>query len=140
MYGLWVGDYVAMNVDKMIERAKEFLRLAEKQDSSAPQLIGHRLMGTSLFMRGEFDQALTHLNQAVGLYRPEQHRPLAARFSQDIGVPALTFRSWTLWHLGYPEAALRDTRFAAQLLPQDLGQVPTRTYALFHIAVPDILS
>jgi class 3 adenylate cyclase/predicted ATPase len=137
MYGLWVGHYVAVNADMMRERATEVLALAEKQDSSAPRLLGHRLMGVSLVVRGEFEEARTHLDQAVALYVPAQHRPLATRFSQDIGVSALAFRSWTLWHLGYPEAALTDVE---KLLAQarDL-QVPTLIYALFHVAVPEIL-
>jgi class 3 adenylate cyclase/predicted ATPase len=138
MYGQWVGSYVAIKADTMRERAAEILALAEKQSSSAPQLLGHRLMGTSLVMRGEFETALTHLNQATALYRPEEHRPLAARFSQDIGVSSLAFRSWTQWHLGHPDAALTDV---AQLLGEarELAQVPTLIYALFHVAVPEIL-
>jgi class 3 adenylate cyclase/predicted ATPase len=138
MYGLWVANYVAIDVDMMRHHATEILALAGRQNTSAPQLIGHRLMGTSLVMRGEFEGALAHLDRAVALYQPDQHRLLAARFSQDIGMSSLSFRSWTLWHLGRPAAALADVE---QLLEQarDLGQVPTLIYALFHGAVPEIL-
>jgi len=50
----------------------------------------------------------------------------------------LAFRSWTLWHLGHPDAALTDV---TQLLGEarELAQVPTLIYALFHVAVPEIL-
>jgi class 3 adenylate cyclase/predicted ATPase len=139
MYGLWVTNYVAINTNRMYERAKGFLDLAEGQQSSAPKLVGHRIMGTSLFMQGRFDEALIHLNRAVAMYQPEQHRGLTARFSQDIGISALSFRSWTLWHLGYPDAAAKD---AKELLARarDLGEVTTLTYALFHVVIPEVLS
>ena len=139
MYGLWVANYVAIDANRMLERAKEFLDLAEGQQSSAPKLVGHRIMGTSLFMQGRFDGALIHLNQAVAMYQPEQHRGLTTRFSQDIGISALSFRSWTLWHLGYPDAAVKD---AKELLAKarDLGEVTTLTYALFHVVIPEVLS
>lgn len=73
------------------------------------------------------------------MYQPEQHRGLTTRFSQDIGISALSFRSWTLWHLGYPDAAVKD---AKELLAKarDLGEVTTLTYALFHVVIPEVLS
>ena len=37
-----------------------------------------------------------HLDQAIALYDPAEHRPLATRFGQDSGVASLTFRSWAL--------------------------------------------
>jgi len=138
MYGQWVGHYVAINADLMRGRALEILTLAERQNSPTCLLLAHRLMGTSLMMRGEFEDALTHLDRAVALYQPEEHRPLASRFSQDLGAAALAFRSWTLWHLGYPDAALVDVgRLLAAA--RDLGQAPTLIYALFHASVPEIL-
>jgi class 3 adenylate cyclase/predicted ATPase len=138
MYGLWVARYVAINVNMMRASASRFLALAERQPLSAPRLVGHRLMGTSLLMHGEFLAAKMHLDQAVALYSPEEHRPLAVRFSQDIGVAALAFRSWTLWHLGHPAAAIED---AEELLrcARELDQVQTIAYGLFHAAVPNIL-
>ena len=139
MYGLWVANYVAINTNHMYDRAKVFLDLANGQQSSAPKLVGHRILGTSLFMQGRFDEALIHLNEAVAMYQPEEHRGLAVRFSQDIGISALSFRSWTLWHLGYPDAAAKDTK---ELLAKarDLGEATTLTYALFHVLIPDVLS
>jgi class 3 adenylate cyclase/predicted ATPase len=138
MYGLWVARYVAVDVNMMRSVASQFLTQAERQPLSAPRLVGHRLMGTSLLMHGEFLAAKRHLDQAVALYHPEEHRPIAVRFSQDIGVSALAFRSWTLWHLGHPAAAIAD---ADELLrcARELDQVQTIAYGLFHAAVPNIL-
>ena len=54
---------------------------------------------------GEFQAARLHLDRAVALYVPEEHRSLATRFGQDIGVAALIYRSLVLYRLGYPESA-----------------------------------
>ena len=51
LYGFWVANYVAFNGDAMRELAAQFLALAEKQRATAPLMIGHRLMGTSLCLR-----------------------------------------------------------------------------------------
>ena len=52
LYGFWVANYVAFNGDVMRELAAQFLALAEKQGATAPLMIGHRLMGTSLLLHG----------------------------------------------------------------------------------------
>ena len=107
LYAFWAVNFVAFNGDVMRELATQFLALAEKQGLERSSLIGHRLMGTSLFYTGNIIEGRNHLDRAIELYDTHQHRPLATRFGQDIGVPALCFRSLALWVLGYPDAALR---------------------------------
>ena len=96
LYGQWTGNHSAGNVAKAVEVAKHFLVVAERQRLSAPLLMAHRVMGATHCLSGEFGAARRHLDQAVALYRPEEHRPLAARFGQDIGVAALGYRSYVL--------------------------------------------
>ena len=69
-------------------------------------MIGHRLMGASLLYTGDIAEGRAHFDQAIALYDPAEHRPLATRFGQDAGVATLCYRSLALWLLGYPEAAL----------------------------------
>ncbi len=59
--------------------------------------------------KGEIAEGRAHFDQAIDLYDPAAHRPLATRFGEDQTVATLTLRPWALWLLGYPEAALRDT-------------------------------
>ena len=75
-------------------------------------MIGHRLMGPSLLLTGDFAESRAHLDSAFALYDPVQHRALAIRFGSDPGVAVLSWRSWVLWFLGYPEAALADADHA----------------------------
>jgi predicted ATPase len=95
-------------------------------------MIGHRLMGTSLVLTGNIAAGRAHLDQAIALYDPAEHRPLATRFGQDVGMVILSFRSVALWVLGYPEAALRDADDALKKA-REMGQAATLMYALAGI-------
>ena len=81
LYGFWVANYVAFNGDVMRELAAQFLALAEKQGATVPLMIGHRLMGTSLLSTGDIAQGRAHYDQAIALYDPAEHRPLATAVS-----------------------------------------------------------
>jgi predicted ATPase/class 3 adenylate cyclase len=138
LYSFWVANYVAFNGDAMRELAAQFLALAEKQGATVPLMVGHRLMGTSLMSTGDIAQGRAHYNQAIALYDPNEHRPLATRFGQDVGVAILSYRSRHLWLLGYPEAARRDTEYALKDA-REIGQAATLMYALSHVPVTYIL-
>jgi predicted ATPase len=131
LYGFWVASLVAFNGDVVRERAAQFLALAEKQRATVPLMIGQRNMGTSLLETGDIAEGRAHYDQALALYDPAQHRPLATRFGQDSGVTILSHRSIALWLLGYPEAALADTDQALKDA-REIGQAATLTYALSY--------
>ncbi len=71
-------------------------------------MIGHRLMGMSLLHTGEIAKGRVHFDRAVALYNPAEHRPLATHFGHDLGMAILSFRSLSLWSLGWPDAAIKD--------------------------------
>ena len=134
LYGFWVANYVAFNGDVVRELAAQFLALAEKQGATVPLMIGHRLMGISLLCTGDIAEGRAHLDRAIALYDPAEHRPLATRFGQDVGVSILSYRSWALWFLGYPEAALADADQALKDA-REIGQAATLMFALDHALV-----
>ena len=138
LYGFWVANYVAFNGDVMRELAAQFLALAEKQGATVPLMIGHRLMGISLLYTGDIAEGRAHFDQAIALYDPAEHRPLATRFGQDAGVAILSYRSLALWLLGYPEAALADADHALKDA-REIGQAATLMYALAHASLTHIL-
>ena len=106
LFGFWITNAVAFNGDAALALAGQFLELAEKQGASVPLLLGHGLMGFSLLVTGNFTQSLRQTDQALALYDPAVHRPLAMLFGQDSRVTNLSQRSLALWFLGYPDAAL----------------------------------
>ena len=70
LYSVWVANFVAFNGDVARELAAQFLALAEKQSATAPLMIGHRLMGTSLWLLGHIAEGRAHLDRAIALYDP----------------------------------------------------------------------
>ena len=127
LYGFWVANIVAFNGDVVRDLAAQFLALAEKQRATVPLMVGHRLMGTSLLCTGDIADGRAHYDQALALYDPAEHRPLATRFGQDIRVTILSFRSIALWLLGYPEAALADVDQALKDA-REIGHAPSLMY------------
>ena len=134
LYAFWVANYVAFNGDAMRDLAVQFLALAERQREIIPLMIGHRLMGTSLLTTGDIAEGRAHYDQAIALYDPGEHRPLATRFGVDSGVAILSFRSGALWMLGYPEAALADADRALQDA-REIGHAATLMYALAYASM-----
>jgi tetratricopeptide (TPR) repeat protein len=137
LYGLWIGNNMAFNGDASRDLAAQFMALAEKQRATGPLMIGHRVMGCSLMWTGDIAEGRAHLDQALALYNPAEHRPLATRFSVDTAVAVLSFRSHALWFLGYPEAALTDTERALKYA-REIGQAATLMYALATTAMTHI--
>jgi predicted ATPase len=131
LYGFWVANYVASNGGAMRDLSNDFLALAEKQSATMPLIVGHRLVGTSLVVRGELAEGRAHLDRAAALYNPTEHRPLALRFGQDVRVAILLYRAMALWMLGYPAAALADTQ-RALADAREIAQATTLMYALGH--------
>jgi class 3 adenylate cyclase/tetratricopeptide (TPR) repeat protein len=138
LYGFWVASFVEFNGSVICDLAAQFLALAEKQGGTVPLMVGHRLMGTSLVYTGDIAQGRRHYDRALALYDPAAHRPLAARFGQDVRVAILSYRSLALWLLGYPEAALGDVDEAIKDARQ-IGEAATLMYALAHAAMQQIL-
>jgi predicted ATPase len=135
LYAFCSANYVAFNGDVCRDLAAQFLALAEKQGATVPLMIGHRLMGMDLMATGDVAEGRGHLDQAIALYDPAEHRPLAARFGTDTAVTVLACRSSALWLLGYPEAALRDADDALRSA-REIGQAATLMYALCHASIP----
>jgi predicted ATPase len=128
LYGFWGASYIAFNGDVVCELAAQFLAFAEKREAKVPLMIGHRLVGASLFHTGNIAEGRAHFDRAIALYDPTKHRPLATQFGQDVGVVILSRRSLALWLLGNPEAALTDADNALKNA-RDIGQAATLMYA-----------
>jgi predicted ATPase len=131
LYAYWGTNFVAFNGVAVRELATRFLSLAEKQRATVPLMMGHRLMGAALLFTGDIAEGRAHYDQAMALYDPVEHRPLATRFGQDAAVAILSFRLLALWLLGYPEAALADSTQVLKAA-REIGQAATLMYALNH--------
>ena len=137
LHSIWIASRTAFNGDMVRNLGLEFLELAEKQGAAAPLMIGHRLVGTALLLTGDIATSREHLDCAIALYNPAEHRPLATRFAYDLRVVALTYRSWALWLLGYPDAALVDADYTLKEA-RDIGHAATLMIALSHVGLTHI--
>jgi predicted ATPase len=137
LYSFWVANLVVFNGDAIRELSAEFLALAQQQGATVPLMIGHRIRGVSLAFTGDIAEGRAHYNQALALYDPAEHRALATRFGQDVRVTIFCIRSWALWLLGYPDAALADAEHALGDA-REIGQAATLMYALAFVSMTHI--
>ena len=138
LYGAWVASYNTFEGDAVLQRAAECLEAAERQATPVPLMVGRRLMGISLFHTGKPAEGRAHLDYARKLYNPAEHRPLATRFGQDVGIGILFQRALPLWMLGYPDAALVDC-VQATSEAREIGLVTTLMPTLLYTSIVHIL-
>jgi class 3 adenylate cyclase/predicted ATPase len=131
LYGFWVANLVAFNSAVCVDLATQFLSLAEKQEATAPLMVGHQILGISVLSAGDIAEGRAHYDQAIALYDPVKHRPLVTQFGQDSAVVVLSRRSAAAWLLGYPEGALADADHALRDA-REIGHAATLMYALSH--------
>jgi class 3 adenylate cyclase/predicted ATPase len=135
LYGFWYANLGAFNGDVLCDLAAQYLALAEKQRATIPLMVGHRLVGSSSLHTGDFVDSRAHYDQALSLYDADKHRSWTTRFGQDILVSILSFRSITLWMLGYPEAALTDVDQVVKHA-REMDHAASLIYALAVTSVP----
>src|SRR5262249_25570519 len=82
------------------------------------RLVAHNVLQQPLFHQGEFAAARHHQQQGLALYDPARHGGLTAIYGEDPGVGCLVYSSATLWHLGYPDQALRAVKDCRRLAEQ----------------------
>jgi len=115
------------------ELGEQLLRLAQSEHNPARLLGAHQALGLALFHLGEFVSAREHLEQGIALYEPEKHSSHALRSGQDPGVTCLCYMPWVLWHLGYPDQALKRSH-EVLALAQELSHPFSQVYALNYAA------
>ncbi|MGE0826140.1 MAG: hypothetical protein AB7G75_30745, partial [Candidatus Binatia bacterium] len=96
------------------ELAERILTLAQKAQDPDLLLGAHLVMGGSSWL-GEFVPSRVHLQQAMTLYNPQQHSALAFVYGVDFGI-VYSAVAFSLWYLGYPDQALRNSEKAITLI------------------------
>ena len=127
--GLWVADYNLAKSKAALEKAQEFLLLAQSQIESGLLVVGHRLVGMTLLTIGDYSAALSHLERAASLYRPEEHRTLTLTFP----VSVLAHSAARLGHSG---TAAIPTRRAKPPMRRFGRQNNPQTLQLSHMSLP----
>ncbi len=69
---------------------------------------------TSVWL-GEIKAALRHFEQMIEFYDLVKHGDMHNSIGSDPGIDSLTWASWTVWLLGYPERALTYSNRAVEI-------------------------
>jgi len=134
MNGLWGVTHTQAKFEIARNLARELIALADRLQHPLFQLGAHEAMGTTHMWLGEFGPAREHLEKAFHYYDPRKRRSPAFRATQDPGVDCLSFLSFTLWYLGYPDQALNASN-AAMTLARKLDHAYTLGYAAVHAGI-----
>jgi predicted ATPase len=131
LYGLWNLYLVRCELARCKELAGQIFSLAQSQPDPVFLLVGHNVLQQPLFHRGELAEARRHQEQGLALYDRNQHATLTAVYGEDPGVGCLAYGAATLWHLGYPDQALRSVQ-AARRLAEELAHPFNVAQALYY--------
>ncbi|HEX5752942.1 MAG TPA: TOMM system kinase/cyclase fusion protein [Archangium sp.] len=116
LHGLWLYYFARARFPKSHQLAEQLLGLGRKNPEAVDVLIlGHRMMGTTLFAIGEPAAALEHFEQTLARYDPVRHRSLALVHGVDPAVAAMSYVSWIHWYLGFADQAWRDHQAALRM-------------------------
>jgi len=104
IYGQFISVFNRPKLHDAERIAKEFFQIAERNDKSAALQVGYQLRGLAAFLLGDLQLARNNLEACL---RTEGLDPSELkRFSHgQHPSSALTYLSWALFALGYPEQA-----------------------------------
>ncbi len=135
LWGLWAFHVDSNEYRIPLKLAERFLNLAAKQPASNDSLLGQRMIGVSLFLRGDLVGARDRLERVLAEYIASDDRSHTIRFQFDPRVSARVFIAWILWLQGLPDQAIR----AAEKAVEDARATdhpPSLCYALALGACP----
>ncbi len=120
--GLWVVHEMRAELRTARKLGEQLLALAHHLEDPDLLIEVHRALGNTLLWIGEFAHAREHLQKALALHKPEQHKALAFQYGTDPRTVCLLYETLALWVLGYPEQALRQSREALARAQEEAQQ------------------
>ena len=120
-------------IEKARAVAQELLALAQKSNDTTALLMGHRILGMSLFVLGELTASKQELQKAIALYDPAVHAPMAVIFSQDFKATAQAYLGLATVLSGDAESGIAYSREAVDYA-QELRHPHSICYVLSFLA------
>ena len=116
-----------------MEAAESLLRGADRAARPTEAVTGHRLLGLTRLVQGDFAQARERCEQALRIYDPERDREAKFRLGVDSRAMATAQLALAAWHLGEVSraAALMDEAVAHAA---ESAHVPTIVGVYIHQA------
>ena len=104
-YGLWITSFVRGELRMAREAAETIRREAESLERVTEVAVGHRFLGLTSLMEGNFTAAKAHLEEALRLYDPERDRDTKFRYAVDTHFGATLYLAPVSLMLGDIEGA-----------------------------------
>lgn len=96
----------------------QFFTLARSSRDPEAMLIAKWSSAYLLVHTGDFPSARSQLEEVFEGYEPHKHQRLITVFTLDMGVSCLSWLSWALFFLGFPDQAFQRSREAIALARQ----------------------
>jgi class 3 adenylate cyclase/predicted ATPase len=93
MYGEWTSNTVRGRIPAARNLAEQYMRLARRQSDSGPLVVGHRMLGVSLWALGDLARGCEELERTIALYDPKLHASSAFQYAHDSRVSSLSHLS-----------------------------------------------
>ena len=103
IFGEWVGRYI--RAEPTAEIVAQFLEATDRSSDSGARLVALRTLALERFHGGEIKGMLEIVEQILALYDPACHRGLRLHYGHDPRVTTLSYKSWSLCALGFPDQA-----------------------------------
>src|SRR5262245_53880173 len=116
------------------ELGEQLARLAQRTAVPTPRPLAHDVLGATLFFLGEYAPAWTHFAQGLARIDPTAQRVQALRHGLAPEVACLAVAAPTLWCLGYPDQAQRQSQ-AALAQAQALAHPQSLAFTQFFAAL-----
>jgi class 3 adenylate cyclase/tetratricopeptide (TPR) repeat protein len=133
--GLGSFEITRAGFAKCRELANECLARAAKQSAKPPFIMGHLLLGGTLFLQGELTDARAHLDEALHLYDQDQasRRSRQVLYVQDQKSTGLCYLALTLTIMGEVDEGVRAGE-AGLAHSRSLGGLHTINFSLCYLA------
>ena len=135
LWGLWLFQVNSGQYRVPLELAERFLGLAAKRPATNDPLLGQRMIGVSLYLRGDLAGARGRLERVLAEYVASDDRSHTLRFQFDLPVAAGVFIAWILWLQGLPSQAISAAEQAIEGA-READHAITTCYALAFAACP----
>jgi predicted ATPase len=130
--GIWEWHTVRGNLRLCVDLAAQGMEFAGRSNDPGIVMEALFMAGETMLYRADFAGARDSLSTAVAEYDDrERTRFWSVHTSHDAGVTCRSNLAISLWHLGYPEQALKVNQEMLQLA-REIGQPFSLAYALHH--------
>ena len=132
LWGIWGWHLLRGELRLCMDLAAEGLDFAEQYPDPGMRREALFMPGLTMLYRGDFSGARDHLQQSLALGdNPEQHRAWTVHTGQNSAVTHRCYLFLALWHLGYPDQALRLSEETVALARR-IGHLFSLDYSLHH--------